>query len=126
MKRLWLAAALLVAIIGLCVVALGYLNRQIDLLTNQIDRIESAIVQGDVVAATSDTQQFLKDYEKRTRYFTWFMRHAELEESHKIVCTLMPMLTSGHTEQFRENLLRLREILELMVEAESPLPQNIF
>ncbi len=126
MKRLWLAAAILVAITGLCTVTLVYLNRQTDRLTEQIDHIETAIVQGDVATAISATQQFLEDYEKHTRYFTWFMRHAELEESHKVACTLLPILTSGHTQEFRENLLKLRKILELMTEAEEPLPQNIF
>lgn len=109
MKRLWIAAALLLVTAALCVTTTLYQHRQIDRLLNTLGRLEQAYTAGDTEAAHRLAEELVADYERVGRVLYCFVPHEELAESQETVAVLPALLRQGGEEEFKMELARLRE-----------------
>lgn len=109
MKRLWIAAGLLVATVVLCLSTTLYLHRQIDRLLGTLERLEQAYTIGDTEQAHRLAEDLTADYEQVGRILYCFVPHEELAESQETVAVLPALLRQGGEEEFKMELARLRE-----------------
>ncbi len=125
MKRLWIAAALLVVVVGLCVATTLYQHRQIDKLLGTLDELESAYALGDYPKAGQLAQQVVDDYAKVSRVLYCFVAHGDLADSQETVVMLPALLRQGGEEELKMELARLREQLDYLRRVDDPTIWNI-
>ncbi len=125
MKRLWLAVGVLVAAISLCAVTQRYQHVQIDALSAQLDLLETAVRTDGTENTVGLAQQFLAEYEQRTRLFPCFMSHNDLSGCYETVAALPTLLETGHTEEVYQEISRCRAQLKRLREVEAPSLQNV-
>ena len=101
MKRVLLAFALLAAVAAGCVLSIMTEKRTTDLLIDMTDRIEEAFDAEEFDRALTLTEEFTEEFTKRTKHFTFFMRHSDVSKIEENVITL-PILLEA-TSIFQPN-----------------------
>ena len=109
MKRLWIAVALLLTAVGLCVTCTAYQHRQIDRLLSTLEQIETAYAVGDGQQAHQLTRQLVADYQRVGQVLYCFVPHEDLADSQETVAMLPALLNQGGEEEFRMEIARLKE-----------------
>lgn len=125
MKRLWLVGGIFVAILTLCLSTLLYEQRQVDILLDGLDGVITAFDDGDDARAYTLALALEEDYERRTRFFPYFMAHGDLIECRESLSLLPSILKDGDTEEFHMESTRCRIMLERLAASELPTWQNI-
>lgn len=125
MKRLWIAVALLAVAVGLCTVTTLYQHRQIDQLTANLDRLESAYTAGDMAQAERLAKQVVADYTAVGKILYCFVAHSDLADSQETVAMLPALLQQGGEEELKMELARLREQLAYLRGVDDPTIGNI-
>ncbi len=125
MKRLWLAGGIFAAILTLCITTLLYQQRQIDILLSELDGVITAYDAGDINSAHTRAMALEEAYERRTRFFPYFMAHGDLIECREGLSLLPSILKDGDTEEFHMESTRCRIQLERLAASELPTFQNI-
>lgn len=125
MKRLWLAAALLLAVVGLCVATQAYMRRQTDTLLSALEALEASYSEGDFADTRRLAKKLAEDYTRRTRLMYCFVAHSDLEDSRETVA-LLPALLEREQEDALAEMARLREQLKHLREIDLPTPENVF
>ena len=125
MKRLWIAVALLAVAAGLCTVTTLYQHRQIDRLTANLDRLESAYAVGDMPQAERLAKQVVADYTAVGKILYCFVAHSDLADSQETVAMLPALLQQGGEEELKMELARLREQLAYLRGVDDPTIGNI-
>lgn len=126
MKRLWLAVALLLTAVGLCVASQSYLHRQTDALLTTLTALEDSYRAGDLPAARRWAGRLAEEYPRRTGLMYCFVAHSDLEESRETVATLPAILEQNHLEELLTETARLREQLQHLQSIDRPTPENVF
>ena len=80
MKRLIVAAVLLIAVLAACIVTNNAVNRNTAYLIGLLDRIEEAYTAGSREDCAALTDQFVMEFHEKTRWFPFFMRHADISK----------------------------------------------
>ena len=119
MKRVLLAFALLAAVAAGCVLSIMTEKRTTDLL------IEEAFDAEEFDRALTLTEEFTEEFTKRTKHFTFFMRHSDVSKIEENVITLPILLEAGDHEHFPAELARCRNQLDKLGELELPSFDNI-
>lgn len=125
MKRVLLAFALLTAVAAGCVLSIMTEKRTTDLLIDMTDRIEEAFDAEEFDRALTLTEEFTEEFTKRTKHFTFFMRHSDVSKIEENVITLPILLEAGDHEHFPAELARCRNQLDKLGELELPSFDNI-
>lgn len=125
MKRLWVAVALLIAVMGLCVATRQYQKRQVNALLDVLDASVTAFNNGDGEEPRMLVTRFCEEYTWRTKLFPCFMSHADLEGLRESVAILPATLAGESTEEFLLEAARCRALLERLLAVERPGWQNI-
>lgn len=125
MKRLWLAGGILAAILTLCISTLIYQQRQIDTMLDSLDAVTAAYDAGEADRAYTLALSLEGDYDRRTRFFPYFMAHGDLIECRESLALLPSILKDGNTEEFHMESTRCRVQLERLAASELPILQNI-
>ena len=125
MKRLIVAAVLLVAVLAACVVTNNAVNRNTAYLIGLLDRIEETYTTGDQKECAALTEQFVTEFHEKTRWFPFFMRHADISKIEETAATLPSILEYEGNDHFVSELLRCRNQLETLAQLEQPTPENI-
>ena len=121
MKRVLLAFALLAAVAAGCVLSIMTEKRTTDLLIDMTNRIEEAFDAEEFDRALTLTEEFTEEFTKRTKHFTFFMRHSDVSK----IITLPILLEAGDHEHFPAELARCRNQLDKLGELELPSFDNI-
>lgn len=125
MKRLWIAAALLLAVAALSVGSLQWRLSSIDRLETLLDTAETAVTDGTPDAAHAAAA--FRDACLHTGEAFSFLAHHEQNDPLLESASLLPMLlTCGDTDGYFTEIARCRFFLEELHRAELPLPGNIF
>lgn len=111
MKRIWCAAALIVATVGLCITVNRYQHRHIDRMLEQVDRLEQVYDSGDRDAARDLAADMAQEYEAVGRVLFCFVTHNEMADSQETVALLPALIDQQGEEELRMEIARLREQL---------------
>lgn len=125
MKRLLVAAGMLLLVTGLCLASIHIQTSNTSYLLVSLDRLQETFDKGDYAQCEELARQFVADFDKRTRYFPYFLRHSDLSRIEEIVVPLPVLLEEGDTQHFAAELARCRNQLETLYQVELPLPENI-
>lgn len=126
MKRLIVAVAILLSVIILCTFTLNLQSKNIHYLINMIDEIQQSYDQGDLGKCVEVSDRFADEFETRTRFFPFFMRHSDVTKIEETAVTLPIMLESDDTDHFIVELTKCRIQLEQLSKLEKPTLENIF
>ncbi len=125
MKRVILAFVLLVIVAAGCLSSILIEKTTTDAMIEMIDRIEKTFYEDDFDQALTLTEEFSKEFVKRTKHFTFFMRHSDISKIEENVITLPILLQAGDHEHFPAELARCRNQIDKLGELELPTPDNI-
>lgn len=125
MKRLIVAVALLLSVAALCTVALVSQNRSVDYLLARMDEMEEAYHAGDLDECLSVSKAFVEEFNERTRFFPFFMRHSDISKIEESAVVLPVMLETGEDAHWLVELTKCRNQLETLSDIEDILPENI-
>ena len=125
MKRVLIALVILLMVSGLCWFSLHTQVSNVESLLEMTDRMEDSFDPDNPEAALELSRQFVEEFKERTRYFPFFMRHADIWSIEETVAALPIYLETGDTQHFPAELAKCRSQLEKLYEVELPLPENI-
>lgn len=126
MKRLFVAAAILLSVILLSIFTLNLQSKNVNFLINIINEMQQAYDQNDLGKCVEVSHKFVDEFEDRTRFFPFFMRHADVMKIEETAVTLPTMLESDDTQHFIVELAKCRNQLESLADMETPTLENIF
>ena len=125
MKRLWLAAGLLLLVAGACFFASLYQHRQIDHMLDTLDRLEATYEAGDTHQAYRLAKALAEKYTRVGKILYCYIAHNDLAESQETAAVLPALLLQGRQEEIKMEIARLREQLRYLRGIDDPLWQNI-
>ena len=125
MKRVILAFVLLAAVAAGCVFSIMTEKNTTDLLIGMTGEIEQAFDNEEYDRALELTGEFTQEFTKRTRHFTFFMRHSDITKIEENVIMLPILLEAGDHEHFPAELARCRNQLDKLGDLELPTFDNI-
>lgn len=125
MKRLIVAAAMLAIVAVLCIASLSTLNRSMDYLLARMDKMEEAYKLGDLGSCLTLSENFVEEFEERTRFFPFFMRHSDITKIEESVVVLPTMLKTGEDAHWFSEFTKCRNQLEKLSETETLSLENI-
>ena len=125
MKRVLLAFALLLVVAAGCIFSILTEKNTSDQLIDMADRIEAVFNEGEYDRALELTSEFAEEFTRRTKHFTFFMRHSDISKIEENVITLPILLKAGDHEHFPAEHARCRNQLEKLGELEFPSFDNI-
>lgn len=125
MKRLYIAVALLAAVVAACVLTHRYQHHQMDRMTDTLDRIEAAYRNGDTDQAMAMAEDFSAAYQRVSDRISCYVAHSELRESKETAAILPVLLQEREDEELYREIARLRSQLCYLRQVDDPLLQNI-
>lgn len=126
MKRLFAAVAILLTVIILSIFTLNLQSNNINFLINIINEMQQAYDEQDLGKCVEVSNYFVDEFDNRTRFFPFFMRHSDVMKIEETAVTLPTMLETNDTEHFIVELTKCRNQLEKLAELETPTLENIF
>lgn len=125
MKRMWIAAGLLLAVAALCVGTLVFQLETVDRLEAGLDDAANAVAEG-AADAKEKVAAFAKDAESAGDAVAFMARHADGHPLRESAALLPTLLEAGDLADFETEVARCRFLLSELREAEKPLFGNIF
>lgn len=125
MKRLRIAAILLVGVAALCITTHLLHHHRINLLMEELDRIEELVKIGDTDRAVQTAEAFAATYQKVSDRVSFYVAHSELRESRETAVLLPTLLRQGSNAELHVEMARLREQLRYLRQVDDPLLRNI-
>ena len=125
MKRLYVAAALLAAVVLTCVITHLYQHRQFDRMAATLNRIEETYRLGDTDTAIQIAETFAADYQRISNLISCYVPHGELRESRETAALLPTLLREDSEPELYMEIARLRSHLTYLRQLDDPLLQNI-
>ena len=123
MKRLYIAIAMLTAVVVLCVTTHRYQHVQIQRMVDTLDQIEAAYGRGEDTADAA--LRFAEEYQRLSRWIGCYVSHSELEKSQEMAALLPTLIHSKNTDDIQEEIARLRLQLIHLMQVDDPLLWNI-
>ncbi len=125
MKRMFIALGVLLGVTVLCIVSIHMQTSNTDYLLTSLDRIQESFDRGELEECQRLVDRFAVDFEEKTKYFPFFLRHSDIARIEEIAVPLPVLLRQGDTQHFAAELARCRNQLQKLYEVELPLPENI-
>ncbi len=125
MKRLWIAAALIAALLGASLVNGWYTNSLTEDMNQRLSQSQRLTSQGRWAEARALTQGVYEDWQGHHFYFHTIMRHSDTDE---ILCALrvvMEYLELQETDQYNAANADLMTKLELLADMEQASITNV-
>lgn len=125
MKRLWIAAGLLVLVIGLCILTGQYRHHRMEDMLSLLEQLEHAYAAADIPQAEALAEKLAAEYETVCRIIMCYTAHSDIAESQETVMLLPRLLRQGGEEELAMEIARLREEFTYLLTIDDPLPWNI-
>ncbi len=125
MRRLWAAAILFAAVIGLALWGLAVTAGTAEDMMAQVARIETAVEQEDYPAAARLAGETASQWEARSRVLCGFLSHTDLDTADQALDALRVSLRCEDRRAALERCAQLRGFWDRMRKADLPLPENI-
>lgn len=121
MKRLWIAAALLAAVVAVCALTQVYQHRRMGALLATLDRMEMAYAAGDTGEAYALAVELGEAYEAASHVMLCYIAHSDMAESLETVALLPRLIEAGGGEELAMEIARLREEWRHLYQVDDPL-----
>jgi hypothetical protein len=127
MKRLWVSAALILAMAGLAACHVLYLHHFTGDLNDLLHAAQEQVDQGDWDEASALTQQAMEQWERHSFYVHTTLRHEDIDAISVAFQETLAFL-NGQEQQSAEyaaSNVKLLTLLSLLLEGEHPSLQNL-
>lgn len=125
MKRLWIAAALLLALLGISLANAWYAQDITDGMREQLHQAQVHAEQGDWGRAEALTRQVYQEWQDRHFYFHTTMRHSDTDQVLRGFRSVLEYLRLQEPDQYNAANADLMAQLELLGEMEQPAAANV-
>ena len=125
MKRLWIAAALLLALLGASLANAWYAQSLTDSMREQLRLAQALTKQDDWDKAELLTRQAYEDWQKNHFYFHTAMRHSDTDQILRAFRSVLEYLELQEPDQYNAANADLMAQLELLAEMEQPSAANV-
>ena len=125
MKRLWIAAALLLALLGASLANAWNAQSLTDSMREQLRLAQALTKQDDWDKAELLTRQAYEDWQKNHFYFHTAMRHSDTDQILRAFRSVLEYLELQEPDQYNAANADLMAQLELLAEMEQPTVVNV-
>ena len=125
MKRLWIAAALLLFLLGASLTNAWYAHDVTDGMRKQLRQAQTSAEQGDWARAESLTRQAYEDWQGLHFYVHTTMRHSDTDLVLRGFRAVLEYLQLQEPDQYNAANADLMAQLELLAEMEQPTVVNV-
>lgn len=125
MKRLIIAAVILICVASASIMTLHFQLKNTEYLLDELEEIQQAYDQDNRELCLTLATEYVETFQNRIRYFPFFMRHADIADIRESVAPLPVMLREGDDGHFAAQLEICRIQLETLYESEVPTLENI-
>ena len=125
MKRLYIAAALLIALLGASLTNAWYAQSLTGGMTDQLRRAQSLTEQDDWAQAEAVTRQVYEDWQSHHFYFHTLMRHSDTDQVLRAFRQVLEYLPLQEPDQYNAANADLIAQLELLAEMEQVSVANV-
>ena len=125
MKRLWIAAALLLALLGASLANAWYAQSLTDSMREQLRLAQTLTKQDDWDKAELLTRQAYEDWQENHFYLHTIMRHSDTDQILRAVRAVLEYLELQEPDQYNAANADLMAQLELLAEMEQPTVVNV-
>jgi len=125
MKRLWIAAALLLALLGASLANGWYAQKLTGGMRDRLIQAQAQAEQGDWARAEGLTRQVYQEWQDRHFYFHTTMRHSDTDQVLRGFRTVLEYLQLQEPDQYNAANADLMTQLELLGEMEQPSAANV-
>lgn len=125
MKRLWIAAAILVLMLGASLVNGWYVQSLTGEMTKQLRQAQSFTELDDWERAESVTRQVYEDWQEHHFYLHTLMRHSDTDQVLRAFRQVLEYLQLQEPDQYNAANADLIAQLELLAEMEQPSVVNV-
>ena len=125
MKRLWIAAALLLFLLGASLTNAWYAQNVTDGMRQRLREAQTLAEQGDWSRAESLTRQAYEDWQGHRFYFHTTMRHSDTDQVLRDFRSVLEYLQLQEPDQYNAANADLMAQLELLAEMEQPTVENV-
>ncbi len=125
MKRLWIAVAILLAMLGGTLGNSWYLNGLIQQFEQQLDAAHHLAAKEDWAQATQLTQQVIGKWQEHDFYLHFMLPHRDIDDIHLTFCEVQEYLKLEESDQYNAANAKLIAQLGLLGEMEQLNLKNI-
>lgn len=125
MKRLWIAAALLLALLGASLANAWYAQSLTDSMREQLRLAQTLTKQDDWDKAELLTRQAYEDWQENHFYLHTIMRHSDTDQILRAFRSVLEYLALQEPDQYNAANADLMAQLELLAEMEQPTVVNV-
>ena len=125
MKRLWIAAALLLALLGASLANGRYAQEVTEGMRERLRQAQDQAEQGDWSRAEALTRQVHQDWQDRHFYFHTTMRHSDTDQVLRGFRSVLEYVRLQEPDQYNAANADLMAQLELLAEMEQPSVANV-
>ena len=125
MRRLWIAAALLIALLGASLCNAWYAQELTGGMRDGLRQAQTLAEQGDWPGAEKLTQRTYQDWKSHHFYFHTVMRHGDTDEILRAFRTVLEYLELQEPDQYNAANADLIAQLELLAEMEQASVVNV-
>ena len=125
MKRLWIAAGLLVLLLGASLTNAWYAQKVTGGMREELHQAQLLAEQGNWGRAESLTRQVYEDWQNRHFYFHTLMRHSDTDQVLRAFRTVLEYLRLQEPDQYNAANADLMAQLELLAEMEQATIVNV-
>ena len=125
MKRLWIAAALLLVLLGASLTNAWYAQKVTGGMREQLGQAQTYAEQGDWGRAEAITRQVYQDWQDRHFYFHTTMRHSDTDQVLRGFRSVLEYVRLQEPDQYNAANADLMAQLELLGEMEQPSAANV-
>lgn len=127
MKRVWVAAAIFLFILSLCIYGLITTNKLTETMSSRLNEIESKVRIGNKSGALKLSESTIKEWHEYHIKMCLYMPHTRLESIDQSLAALPPLINSSNgTDQFEAECERAAAQIEHLKDTELPTLANIF
>ena len=125
MKRLWIAAALLLALLGASLANGRYAQEVTEGMRERLRQAQDQAEQGDWSRAEALTRQVYQDWQDRRFYFHTLMRHSDIDQVLRAFRQVLEYVQLREPDQYNAANADLMAQLELLAEMEQATIVNV-
>ena len=125
MKRLYIAAALLIALLGASLTNAWYAQRLTGGMREELSRAQHLTEQGNWGRAEALTRQVYEDWQSQHFYLHTLMRHSDTDQVLRAFRTVLEYLQLQEPDQYNAANADLMAQLELLAEMEQATVVNV-
>lgn len=125
MKRIIIAAVILIFVSAASVFILGFYTKRIDRMVKIADDLQTALDSGDLDKCLTQSHELIDEFKSSSRFFPLFMRHSDIARIEETLVALPVLIETGSTQHFAAELARCKNMLENLAELENPTLENI-